>query len=40
VYKRLNESGKSEQEWNLYRTIKAEQEYQHRFIRHSHLYVE
>jgi tetratricopeptide (TPR) repeat protein len=40
VYKRLNENDKSEREWTLYRTIKSEQDFQHRFIRHSHLYVE
>jgi tetratricopeptide (TPR) repeat protein len=40
VYKRLDEIDKSEKEWARYRTIKAEQEFQHKFIRHSHLYVE
>jgi len=40
AHKRLGEDEKSEREWSLYRTIKSEEEFQHRFIRHSHLYVE
>jgi tetratricopeptide (TPR) repeat protein len=40
VYRELNVGDLSARESALYRTIKAEQEYEHRFIRHSHAYVE
>jgi hypothetical protein len=40
VYWQLDASDLSVRETNLYRTMKAEQEYEHRFIRHSHAYVE
>lgn len=40
VYRQLHANDLSARESNLYRTIRAEQEYQHRFIRHSHAYVE
>ncbi len=40
VYRQVNANDLSARELTLYRTIKAEQEYEHRFIRHSHAYVE
>ena len=40
VYKQLNADDQSAKQAALYRAIKSEQDYQHRFIRHSHAYVE
>jgi len=40
VYRELGATDLSVREANLYRTIKAAQEYDHRFVRHSHAYVE
>jgi Flp pilus assembly protein TadD len=40
VCRRLQEDERSSQEASTYARLKAEQDYQHKFIRHSHLYVE
>jgi tetratricopeptide (TPR) repeat protein len=40
VYQHLGDDSKAAQEGAAYRFIKAEQDYQHRYVRHSHLYVE
>ena len=40
VCRRLHQDEESTQEAATYSRLKAEQDYQHRFIRHSHLYVE
>ncbi len=40
VCRRLHEDEQSSLEAATYSRLKAEQDYQHRFIRHSHVYVE
>ena len=40
VYRRLQDEQRSSREAAEYARLKAEQDYQHRYIRHSHLYVE
>ena len=40
VCRRLHENTQSSEEAAKYAHLKAEQDYQHRYIRHSHLYVE
>jgi len=40
VCRRLHEDEQSSQEAATYSRLKAEQDYQHRYIRHSHLYVQ
>jgi tetratricopeptide (TPR) repeat protein len=40
VYRQVGATELSARELELYRTLKAGQEYEHRFVRHSHAYVE
>jgi hypothetical protein len=40
VYRQLDAGELAARETTLYRRLKAEQEYEHRFVRHSHAYVE